>query len=246
MTFNAMRQRSSTVQTSPAALFDQFPRWKPQHVRAVWTGPEHPAYNKESPKEIERIPLPDGIPTDRFQIFSVKDTAPPIGDTGEEGLDYILGVHGPSEVWAPHGLVEGHGAGGGIFAVIATNAAQYKVSPGDILYTCRQKGEVNTQVAFDSVLAIGAVDWSMVGRPTILNARVIATIEEQLRTAKVRRDKFKKRTGYTRRLGHRQPMTRFKINRVEYEMPDPSKLVPHDTTGRVDAKPERNITTPLI
>lgn len=181
---------------------------------------------EEVTEEIERIPVPTGIPTDEVRIYEIKDSSRSFKEL--PGLDCLFGVHGPEEVWAPKGLVKGHGAGGGKYAVIAAAGAQFKVMEGDVMYTSRVMGEVNSTFIFDDVLVIGAVDWTILGRPTIRDAIVVATIEEQARSGKIYITKFKKRTGYKRRMGHRQKITRFRINEIRYELPDASRLVEHE------------------
>lgn len=172
----------------------------------------------ETDEDLERIPVPDGIPTDKFEIYQVQQ------DWGKayqsiKSRGGIFAVHGPSEVWAPYGLVKGHGAGGGIFAIVMVGGHQYQVIEGDVLYTNRIKGEVNTTHVFDNVLALGAVDWSWIGTPLIAHASVVSTIEEQAQSGKIYITKFKKRTGYRRRMGHRQLITRFRIDEIRYKLP---------------------------
>lgn len=172
-----------------------------------------------------QFPVPEGIATDEFGFFEVLHSGKDLRDvTGENAL---LAVHGPEEDWLPRGRV-GHGTSGGMFAIIGTSGTQYKVMTGDVLYTNRVPGEVNTEHIFDSVLAIGTFDWSLFGRPLIRQAKVVATIEEQTKSAKVMVTKFKKRKGYLRRKGHRQPITRFRINRIEYTLPDKASIQPYE------------------
>lgn len=176
---------------------------------------------------IERIPVPQGIPTDHMAFYNIADSGRGLGHV--PGVDSLFAVHGPSEVWAPHpdGLVRGHGAGGGIFAVFQATGAHFKVMERDVFYTSLFEGEVNSQVVFDNVLILGAVDWSWLGRPCIKDASVVTTIEEQTRSAKIYVTKFKRKTGYKRRQGHRQNITRFRVNEVRYTLPDQSRFSEH-------------------
>lgn len=179
--------------------------------------------------EIQRFPLPEGIPKDNFGLYELLDSSKDMRDI--KGDNCVLAVHGSEDVWLPYGR-EGHGSGGGMYAVIGTSGTQYKVMTGDVLYTNRVAGEVNTQVVFDWVLAIGSFDWTVFGRPLIRGARVLATIEEQTKSAKVMVTKFKKRKGYLRRKGHRQPITRFRIDEIEFSLPQADMItryeVPYD------------------
>lgn len=192
--------------------------------------------NEESEEEILRIPVPEGIPKDRMRSYLIKDSSRSFGEI--KGEDCMFVVHGPEKVWAPQGLVKGHGAGGGIFAVMSSYCgSQFKVMEGDVIYMNRVEGEVNSTYVFDDVLLIGAVDWSILGRPLIRGASVITTIEEQAKSGKIYITKFKKRTGYKRRKGHRQLITRFRIKEIRYSLPDASRVVEFDTDELLTADP---------
>lgn len=184
--------------------------------------------------EIIRHPLPEGVDGSKFGLYDLQGTARSMGDT--KGEDAVLGVHGPIEQWAPYGL-EGHGAEGGMFAVFAAGGTQHKVSVGDIVYTNKIEGEVNTTHTFEDVLLIGAVDWSVFGRPLIQTAKVLATIEEQTKSGKIYIHKFKKRKGYRRKMGHRQLITRFRIDEIVFEFPEKERISVHDVIPLDPRKP---------
>lgn len=169
-------------------------------------------------------PLPDGVDGSRVGLYEIVGTE---GSDGGSGLRTIFGVHGPREHWpAQGGNIEA--AGGGAFAIVEVAGKQYKVTDDDVLYSHKIRGEVNTGVVFDKVLLYGTMLWSVFGRPYIPGARVMATIESQTKTAKVMVTKYKKRKGYRRRQGHRQPITRLRIDGLEFDMPDPDLIVPHE------------------
>ncbi|PXF49037.1 50S ribosomal protein L21 [Gracilariopsis chorda] len=196
----------------------------------------------EKPIEIERVPLPPGLKSDKFGLYEVLDTSKDMRET--KGENAVVAIHGPPEIWLPRGIEE-HGASGGLWAVIGTSGTQYKVMKGDVLYTNRQAGEVNTQVAFDWVLAIGAFDWTLFGRPLIRGAKVLATVEEQTKSAKVMVAKFKKRKGYLRRKGHRQPITRFRIDEIVYQWPAADMIKPHEVKYDPEGPPMPHHIRPL-
>lgn len=181
--------------------------------------------SENATSEIERLPMPPGITAKKFGLYEILDSSQDWNKIS--GLNAIVAAHGPEELWVPEGT-NNEGAAGGVFAVIATNGTQYKVMPGDVLYTMRQKGDINEMVEFRDVLAVGAYDWSVIGRPLIRGASVTATIEEQTLSGKVMVTKFKKRKGYLRRKGHRQPITRMRIEEVKYEFPEADKIVPYE------------------
>lgn len=176
------------------------------------------------PAEIERLPLPPGVSGDKFGLYEVHGTAKDWREVS--GDNAVVAVHGPEELWVP--APGNPGASGGMFAVIAAGGTQHKVSGDDVLYINRIKGDINEQVIFDEVLLVGAYDWSLFGRPLIRTASVLATIEEQSLTSKVMVTKFKKRKGYTRRKGHRQPVTRLRIEEIRFEFPTAEEITPYE------------------
>ncbi len=180
---------------------------------------------KPPPEEPEILPLPEGISGDKFQMFELQGTE----GTGPDGDGYtsVLTVHGPPKGWLRGGEPL-YGANGGIFAVIEAGGSQHKVVADNAFYINRIKGDVNESVVFDKVLLVGTIAWSVFGRPYIPTASVIGTIEEQTLSGKVHIAKFKKRKGYRRRQGHRQNVTRIRINEVKFSLPDASLLTPFE------------------
>lgn len=169
----------------------------------------------------EILPLPDGIPNE-FGIYEVVGTEGTGAD--KDGLRTIFGVHGPH----PRGDEGLERAGGGSFAVIELGNRQFKVTAGDTLYIPRIDGDVAEQIVLPNVLLVGTFLYSIFGRPLIPFASVRATVEAQTLTAKVHRTKFKKRKGYSRKIGHRQPITRLRIDSVEFDVPLAQNLEPHE------------------
>ena len=99
-----------------------------------------------------------------------------------------------------------------MYAIIATGGRQYKVSEGDIIKVQKLAGEPDTAVKFDEVLAIGG-DSLKVG-DDVKNASVDAQIVEQGRDKKVIVYRYKPKTGYHKKNGHRQPYTKVKIEKI--------------------------------
>jgi len=102
-----------------------------------------------------------------------------------------------------------------MFAVIETGGKQYKVREGDTLRVEKLEGEPGSNVTLDRVLMIGDGEDVKVGRPTVDKGAVKATIREHGRGPKLRILKKKRRKGYTRRQGHRQPYTEIEITGIQ-------------------------------
>ncbi len=100
-----------------------------------------------------------------------------------------------------------------MYAIIVTGGKQYKVSEGDIITIEKLGVEENETVTFDQVLAVN--DGSLkVGTPTVENATVEASVIENGRARKVVVYKYKSKTGYHKKNGHRQCYTKVKIDKI--------------------------------
>ena len=105
------------------------------------------------------------------------------------------------------------------FAVISLNGFQHKVSPDDLLVVDRLNNlKVGEVVSAEKVHLIGSKHFTLLGRPFVENAAVFLSVEQQTLSKKLIVFKKKRRKGYRRSSGHRQPLTVFRINRIEYDI----------------------------
>ncbi|MCI8373526.1 MAG: 50S ribosomal protein L21 [Lachnospiraceae bacterium] len=100
-----------------------------------------------------------------------------------------------------------------MYAIIATGGKQYKVSEGDIIKVEKLGAEAGETVVFDQVLAVNNGELK-VGAPTVDSAKVTATVVEEGRNRKVIVYKYKRKTGYHKKNGHRQAFTKVKIESI--------------------------------
>ena len=99
-----------------------------------------------------------------------------------------------------------------MYAIIATGGKQYKVSEGDIIRVEKLDAEAGNEVTFDKVIAVSD-DKLKVGKD-VADATVTATVMEQGRGKKVVVYKYKRKTGYHKKNGHRQAYTQVKIDKI--------------------------------
>ncbi len=104
-----------------------------------------------------------------------------------------------------------------MYAVVSTGGKQYRLTEGAVVDVERCSGEVGDQVVFDQVLFLGGEDEQTVGAPAVQGARVLGTIVEQGKGDKIVVFKYKKRKMYRRRTGHRQLLTRVRIEGIEFQ-----------------------------
>ena len=99
-----------------------------------------------------------------------------------------------------------------MYAIIATGGKQYKVSEGDIIKVEKLDAEAGNTVTFDQVIAVS--DNTLKVGEDVAKASVTATVLEQGRGKKVIVYKYKRKTGYHKKNGHRQAYTQVKIDKI--------------------------------
>lgn len=103
-----------------------------------------------------------------------------------------------------------------MYAVVETGGKQYRVQPGDTLVVERLDAPVGSRVELDRVLMVVPDSGPpLVGRPLVPGARVRARVVAQEKGRKVIVFKFKAKTRYRRKQGHRQRYTRLAVEDIE-------------------------------
>ena len=101
-----------------------------------------------------------------------------------------------------------------MFAVIRTGGKQYLVSPGDkIKIEKLDKGE-GKEITFSDVLLLEKRNKLEIGNPKVKGAKVIGKILKQGKGKKIIIFKYKPKTRYKVKKGHRQPFTEVEITKV--------------------------------
>ena len=99
-----------------------------------------------------------------------------------------------------------------MYAIIATGGKQYKVAEGDVIKVEKLNAEAGEAVTFDQVIAVS--DGALKVGDAVAKATVSATVMEQGRGKKVIVYKYKRKTGYHKKNGHRQAYTQVKIDKI--------------------------------
>ncbi len=104
-----------------------------------------------------------------------------------------------------------------VFAVIATGGKQYLVSEGESLKIEKIKGEFKEgdSITFDEVLLVDDGGTTKVGEPTVSGSKVTGTLEKIGRAQKVVVIKYKQKSRYFKKNGHRQPYFQVKITSIK-------------------------------
>lgn len=100
-----------------------------------------------------------------------------------------------------------------MYAIIETGGKQYRVEEGGILEVEKLSGEAGDALTLDKVLLVSGDD-VRIGNPLISGVVVNASIVAQVRDKKKLTFRYKSKNRYSVRKGHRQPLTRIKIESI--------------------------------
>jgi large subunit ribosomal protein L21 len=124
-----------------------------------------------------------------------------------------------------------------IYAIVRTGGKQYRVEANQTLDVERLKADVGDKVEFDVLMLAGNGD-VRVGAPAVEGARVVAEVVEHGRGEKIIVFKYKNKTRYRRRQGHRQDYTRLAIKEIVADGKTVAKSEAKVSRPRSMAEPE--------
>ena len=101
-----------------------------------------------------------------------------------------------------------------MLAVVDILGQQFKVSENVQYYVPRLDEEPNNSVTFKNVLLLSDETGTKVGNPYVEGVKVNAKVIEHLKDDKVIVFKKKRRTGYDKKNGHRQQLTKIEITKI--------------------------------
>lgn len=101
-----------------------------------------------------------------------------------------------------------------MYAIIRTGGRQYRVEEGRYLDVQKLPYNEGDQFEIDDVLLIGNGDETVIGSPNVDGAKVKVTVMKQWRDKKVVVFKYRQRTNYRRRKGHRHHYTRIMVDAI--------------------------------
>ncbi|AMO89771.1 50S ribosomal protein L21 [Corynebacterium sp. HMSC06D04] len=101
-----------------------------------------------------------------------------------------------------------------MYAIVKTGGKQYKVAEGDLVKVEKIEGEPGTSVALTPVLLVDGATVKAKAAD-LEKVSVSAEIVEQGKGPKIDILKYKNKTGYKKRQGHRQPLTVLKVTGIK-------------------------------
>lgn len=99
------------------------------------------------------------------------------------------------------------------YAIVKTGGKQYKVAVGDVVEVEKLDGEPGTEHTLPATLVVDGNDVTT-GSDALAKVSVTGKVVEQTKGPKIRIHKFKSKTGYHQRQGHRQRLTRVEVTGI--------------------------------
>lgn len=101
-----------------------------------------------------------------------------------------------------------------MYAVIRSGNRQYRAEVGKVIDVERLPNAVDDAIDITDVLLVGDDENTVIGQPTVEGAVVKATVVNQYRADKIIVFKYRQRTNYRRKRGHRQYYTSLRIDAI--------------------------------
>ncbi|GIJ49710.1 50S ribosomal protein L21 [Virgisporangium aliadipatigenens] len=100
-----------------------------------------------------------------------------------------------------------------MYAIVKTGGKQYKVAEGDVIEVEKLAGAPGDALTLTAVLLVDG-DNLVTDAKALAGATVDAEVVAHTKGPKIRIHKFKNKTGYHKRQGHRQPLTQVKVTGI--------------------------------
>ena len=100
-----------------------------------------------------------------------------------------------------------------MYAIVKTGGKQYKVASGDVVVVEKIDGAVGSEIALPALLLVDGDD-VVTDAEALAKSSVTLRVVEHTKGPKIRIHKFKNKTGYHKRQGHRQPLTRVQVTSI--------------------------------
>jgi large subunit ribosomal protein L21 len=100
-----------------------------------------------------------------------------------------------------------------MYAIVKTGGKQYRVAEGDVLEVEKLDGAPGDALSLAPVLLVDG-ETLVAGAAALAGASVTAELVGHTKGPKIRIHKFKNKTGYHKRQGHRQPLTQIRVTGI--------------------------------
>ena len=100
-----------------------------------------------------------------------------------------------------------------MYAIVKSGGKQYKVAVGDVLTVEKLDAEDGAEVSLPAVLVVDGTEVTTDAQ-ALAGYSVTGRVVGQTKGPKIRIHKFRNKTGYHKRQGHRQPLTRLEVTGI--------------------------------
>jgi large subunit ribosomal protein L21 len=100
-----------------------------------------------------------------------------------------------------------------MYAIVKTGGKQYRVAEGDVIEVEKLAGQPGDDVSLAAVLLVDGENL-VTDAAQLAEVAVTAEVVAHTKGPKIRIHKFKNKTGYHKRQGHRQPLTQVKVTGI--------------------------------
>lgn len=110
------------------------------------------------------------------------------------------------------------------FAVVQLSGTQYKLGKvqihtsvdmkNDLLFTDKLDCKIGNRISLNNILLLGSKHKTIVGHPYVENAKVLCSVEQQLKDKKVIVFKYHKRNRYSKKQGYRRQLTALRVDDI--------------------------------
>ncbi|MCK0111227.1 50S ribosomal protein L21 [Ornithinimicrobium sp. F0845] len=101
-----------------------------------------------------------------------------------------------------------------MYAIVRAGGRQEKVSVGDVLIIDKVSGEAGDAVELTPLMVVDGTTVTTDG-DALAKVKVTAEVVKAAKGPKIVIQKYKNKTGYKKRQGHRQPLTQVKITAID-------------------------------
>ena len=101
-----------------------------------------------------------------------------------------------------------------MYAIVKTGGKQYKVAVGDVVEVEKLAGAAGTAVTLPALLVVDGANVTTDAQ-ALAAVTVSGEVVEQTKGPKLHILRYKNKTGYKRRMGHRQKLTMVKVTGIE-------------------------------
>jgi large subunit ribosomal protein L21 len=116
-----------------------------------------------------------------------------------------------------------------VYAIVKTGGKQYKVAVGDVVEVEKLVGDAGASVSLPALLVVDGADVTSDAK-ALAGVTVTGEVVAQTKGPKLSMMSYKNKTGYKRRMGHRQSLTQVRVTGIETGKKS-TAAAPADTKG---------------